>query len=293
MSLVFSVELFLNQVSFKKVGLVQPSIAAQIGKSNSVVLWTNEDKVHDGESIKINRAFQVMFTTDVFDAINSWKFGLNLTMPKDQVALGACTFEFKPLIASALANCGASPYISIQGSFKNFRKEIIAVISFDVRLVYYPGSEHTTEVEIFLTKQLDREPPHDNYFRPQLQSSSSRYSVSSDISVDTFSTSEQESDLLGTHSSYRNASDANRARLEAANKNLTSQIAAIRKKKKENRHSSNSGFNSTNESKKSYSDVQRFQVEQSTQNSGLDKTSSHFKSTNKSSVYADDFAYSD
>ena len=117
--------------------------------------------------------------------------------------------------------------------------------------------------------------------------------MSSDISVDTFSTSEQESDLLGTHSSYRNASDANRARLEAANKNLTSQIAAIRKKKKENRHSSNSGFNSTNESKKSYSDVQRFQVEQSTQNSGLDKTSSHFKSTNKSSVYADDFAYSD
>lgn len=232
MTLVFSVEIYLNQIIFKKVGVVQPSISVSIAKNNPEILWTSEDKVHDGQSILIDRAYQIMVTTDVFDAINSWKFGINLTMIKDQVPLGTCTFEFKPLIASALASCGASPFISNQGAIRDFQKEIVAIISFNARIIYYPGSEHKNTVEIFLSRPLEREPPHDTYFKPLLQSSASvsqKSSSSLSISVDMISASDTESDLLGTHNSYRDASEANKSRLEAATKNFNSQITSIKR----------------------------------------------------------------
>lgn len=269
MTLVFSVEIYLNQITFKKVGVVQPSISVSIAKNNPEVLWTSEDKVHDGQSIKIDRAYQIMVTTDVFDAINSWKFGINLTMIKDQVPLGACTFEFKPLIASALASCGASPFISNQGAIRDFQKEIVAIISFNVRIIYYPGSEHRNTVEIFLTRPLEREPPHDTYFKPLLQSSSSasKHSSSSlEISVDMVSASDTESDLLGTNNSYRNASEANRSRLEAATKNLTSQLASIKRASNQaSPRTTNTNNNNNNDNNSTYA--------------------SYTKTTNTSTVY--------
>lgn len=312
MSLVFSVEIYLNQISFKNVGVVQPSISVSIDKNNPQILWTSENKVNDAQSITIGRAYQIMVTTDVFDAINSWKFGINLTMNKDQVPLGTCTFEFKPLIASALATCHSSPTISSQGAIRDFQKEIVAVISFNARVVYYPGSEHKQTVEIFLSRPLKREPPHDTYYKPQLQNSSNAFQRSqsnssishnnasnSSISV-SMSASEADSDLLGSHSSYRNASEATRFQREQISKeNFLSQIASAKKESNKTQQSTlhrssivndedndddnnnNVSYTKTTNTTTVYNSISQTSTNNATTNN--DNSSSHSSTNNKAS----------
>lgn len=233
MSLVFSLEIFLNQIEFHKIGMVIPSISVTLAKTGPAVLWTAEDKVKDGEIIQIDRPLQIMFTTDVFSAIDSWPFQVNLTMPTDQVPLGTCTFEFKPLLASALAACGASPYLSIQGVFRNQKRAEIATISFDTRILYYPGTEHNTTVEIVLNRPMTQPPPREDYYRPDLGNSSSisASGAASNASVETITDSQNDSGSshLGDHCSFKNASEANKAKLAAATDALNSQNSMMRR----------------------------------------------------------------
>jgi hypothetical protein len=68
MSLVFSLDLFFNQVNFRHVGTITPSISVAIAENDPVVLWTHDTKVKDGDNFEIRRGYQVMVTTDVFRA---------------------------------------------------------------------------------------------------------------------------------------------------------------------------------------------------------------------------------
>lgn len=212
--------------------MVVPSVSVTLAKTGPAVLWIADDKVKDGEIIQINRGLQIMITTDVFSAIDSWPFQVNLTMPTDQVPLGTCTFEFKSLLASALATCGSSPYLSIQGVFRDQKRAEIATISFDARILYYPGTEHNTTVEVVLDRPITRPPPRDDFYRPDLGNSSSKLQTPSDndsgaasnASVETISdsrsNSSSHSSYLDGHDSFRKSSKANKSQLEAATQNL-------------------------------------------------------------------------
>lgn len=292
MSLVFSLDIFINQINFRKIGVVTPSISATVAKNNPVVLWSSEDKVKDGDKVELNKGFQIMVTSDVFTAIDAWPFQLNLTMPSDQVALGTCTFEFKSMVASALAACGSSPYVSIQGSFKNHTRAEIATISFDARVLYYPGTEHTDMVEIIVSKPLERAPPHDQFFQPRLEGSSasaaSVHDSGSNLSVETLSSSGSE--LLGTQTSFRRASEVNRSKLDSATKNISSQMDSPRRKSAVPESStlrttsSLTGYRS--------GDIPRVQIYASEKSSGLGGGSRSRKlsgTDRRSSIITDDF----
>lgn len=209
--------------------MIQPSISVHITKNVPQVLWICEDKMKDGDTIDINKGYQIMVTIDVFSATETWPFAINITMPYDQVALGTCSFEFKPLIASALAMCGCSPYISVQGSFRNHAKEEIATIAFDARVIYYPGSEHIDTVETIVTQSISENPPHDNFyqFRPESRSQSSSYDQSSSSHMAIETETESSDEVLGSHNNYHQASEANQQKLNASRSNLDHQLSSI------------------------------------------------------------------
>jgi hypothetical protein len=146
-------------------------------------------------------------------------------MPADQVSLGVATFEFRSMIASALTNCGAGPFVPIQASFRDHKRSIIAVLSFDARVIYYPGSEHRAQAEIIVSRPLQSSqgPPHDELYDPrfgdQVQSSGrSASSVSSHFS----GSSSVASDLIGSHASIADARRANQAQLEQVTARMSS-----------------------------------------------------------------------
>ena len=293
MSLVFSVDIFINQINFKKVGMITPSISATVAKNNPVVLWTSEDKVKDGDKIELNKGFQIMVTTDVFGAIDAWPFQLNLTMPSDQVALGTCTFEFKSMVASALAACGSSPYVSIQGAFRDHVRAEIASISFDTRVIYYPGTEHTQMVEIIVSKPLERAPPHDQFFQPRMEGSSSASGIhesGSNLSVETLSSSGSE--LLGTQTSFRRASEVNKSKLESATKNISSQLASSPRRKSAVPESSTLRTTSSLLGYRS-GDILRVQINASEKSSAMTGHSRRQSAVGKSSMLTDDFLSED
>jgi hypothetical protein len=184
MTLVFSVEFSFTEIDFRKVGVVLPSISVSIGGNDPVLLWTPDDKVQDGTTMQINRAYQVMVTADVFQAIDTWPISLNLTMARDQVALGKATYEFRSLLASALTHCGASQFVTIQASMRDFRGEIAALLTFETRIIYYPGSEHRDTVEIIVSQPLQAFPPHQEFYSPRMAESRGTRSSGSRLSME-------------------------------------------------------------------------------------------------------------
>lgn len=233
-SLVFSVEILLKQIKITKVGVVKPSLSVTIVKNNPRILWQADDTVQDGQDILIERAYQILVATDVFEATKTWKVGFNLTMQHDQVPLGTCTFECKSLIASALASCGASPSVSREGKFLDHHKDKAGELSFALRVIYFPGSEHRNDVEIILSRPIRNNPPEDTLYRHLLQMqtnsqndfifSQSNSSVGNESS--SLYTGEPDSALLGSNRNYKFASEANRLQTQKQYQDFCGQALA-------------------------------------------------------------------
>ena len=168
MSLVFSVNIYLKELELKDIGMIQPSICVSIANKGINYLWKGEEKYRDGEIINIDRAYQIMLTTNIFEAINQWKFQLLLTMARDQVPLGTSTFDFKPLIASALQRYGESVCIPLEANFhKMISNIIIATLKCKVKILYHPGTEHEKPVEIFMYQSIGSPISQDNHISPR------------------------------------------------------------------------------------------------------------------------------
>jgi hypothetical protein len=70
---------------------------------------------------------------------------------------------------------------------RNFSGDLIALLSFETRIIYYPGSEHSTTVEIIVSRPLQTDPPHKEFYSPRLRDSrttSSSGSSASHLSVE-------------------------------------------------------------------------------------------------------------
>ena len=176
MSLVFSVNIYLDELELKDIGMIQPSIRVSIANKGVNYLWKGKEKQRDGDIIAIDRAYQIMLTTNIFDAINEWKFQLQLTMAQDQVPLGTSTFDFKPLIASALQRYGESQCIPLKANFHEPKSNmIIATLKIKVKIIYHPGTEHEKPIEIFMIQEFrDNNISHENQVSPRIEVNDSR-----------------------------------------------------------------------------------------------------------------------
>ena len=140
MSLVFSIELDVKSLSIAKKFKFIPSISLSVGDNDAVFLpWVPQNQ---NQNYEINKLYQIMIAVDVFKAVESWPFTISVAMQKDQVIVGSAKFEFKYLLASALALCGRSELKSLEATLLSKDNVEIGILCFDSLIEYFPGNEH-------------------------------------------------------------------------------------------------------------------------------------------------------
>lgn len=251
MSLVFSVNVYLQDLKLIAVGLIQPSISVSIANKGMNVLWKSDGKVQDGDDLNIDKAYQLMLTSDVFKAIDQWKIRFSLTMAFDQVSLGTATFDFKPLVAGALQNYGSSSCVPLIANFHEpIKNTVIACLNLKAKVLYHPGTEHQSPVEIFMVQHIESPPPQENLYSLRLNKDEPTFveSQEEDIREITLSSKIKESspddtlkgsqdishmstestaELLAGHSGFDEASKDTNYRKLQAQLNLSKQLAVI------------------------------------------------------------------
>ena len=234
MSLVFAVEVELKTLSLKQDVIYTPSLSIQISDNEETIFpWTPSDDEAENTNFDINKTYQIMVATDLFNAIKSWPIKFNVAMQQDQVITGSTTYEFKPMLASALALCGRSKSKALNAVLKDQNQKVAARLNVVVTVEYIPGNEHTETVEVIASQPIKVQEEAPKVYQPKMESVSTTPEDTeisqSDVSVNSLSSSYEsrhssthDSSLLQGHSSFKAASQTNRSKLSSAQKTLQS-----------------------------------------------------------------------
>lgn len=234
MSLVFTLDIEIKTLTLLGKTVFRPSISVSIEGANPTILPLDiEDNDEQKQFFEIRKIYQIMVTVDVFKAIDSWPFTFNVSMEHDEIIVASTTYELRPLIAAALANCGQSPKKEFEAKLRTREghKEI-AALDVGLQAKYIPGNEHKKPVEIITSRQITAKQYNDSVFVPKKENSfeESGSSISSEnVSIESISSESQDdftqnSSLLQGHESFKAAGDANRSKLETTQRSMFSTV---------------------------------------------------------------------
>ena len=238
MSLVFAVEVELKSLTIRSDVIYTPSLLIKISDNEETIFpWEPEE---ESQSFDINKTYQIMVSTDLFNAIKSWPITFSVAMRKDQIITGSSTYEFRPMLANALALCGRSKSKQINAILKDKNHKEAGRLNLVATIEYIPGNEHTQTVEVIASQPIKVRDQSQQAYQPKMESMPSSETIESteisqsDVSVHSINSSSTQNNnnnsssgvtdnsLLQGHSNFKSASQTNRSRLSTAQKTLHS-----------------------------------------------------------------------
>jgi hypothetical protein len=150
-SVAFGLEVVIHKIHYLKMDAF-PSLALVVEKNPLVTLIPYSREAHDGDKWREERMFQFMYVVDAFESCVSWPVSLELVSPFELTALGQCTYEVKPLICDAIAAQGSSPLVKQAAPLRNFTREQVARVDFDMRVVFFRMTRKRAAIEKTLRK---------------------------------------------------------------------------------------------------------------------------------------------
>ena len=235
MSLVFAVEVELKTLSIRSDVIYTPSLSIKISDNEETIFpWEPEE---ESQTYDINKTYQIMVATDLFNAIKSWPITFSVSMAKDQIITGSTTYEFRPMLASALALIGRSKSKQINAILKDKNHKEAGRLNFVATVEYLPGNEHTQTVEVIASQPIKVYEQTQQTYQPKMESMPSSETIESteisesDVSVHSINSSSHrnnsssavsDNSLLQGHSNFKSASQTNKSKLSTAQKTLHS-----------------------------------------------------------------------
>ncbi|EAX98638.1 hypothetical protein TVAG_403200 [Trichomonas vaginalis G3] len=232
MSLVFAVEIELKKLIIKADYIFDPQLSITVADNEPTAFpWEPDKDELENTSWDIKKTYQIMISTDLFNAIKSWPVSFNIGMKKDSVILGTTKYEFKPMLASALILIGRSKSKDIEAIMRDSNRKEVARLYLTATVEYFPGNEHSKTVEIIASQPLIP-PPNEKVFTPKLEDTQLHQSsgiedsevsiLSSSSSISTHhNESESDKSLLQGHSTFKTASEANKSKMNTMQKEST------------------------------------------------------------------------
>jgi hypothetical protein len=135
-SVAFGAELTIHQIAYLEISSF-PSLTLIADANPPQTLIPYSREAHNGETWAIEQTFQTMYVVDAFETCVTWPVTFELVSPVESTALGKCSFEVQPLICDAIAAHGSSPVASQSAVLRDFERREVAVLAFDLRIIFF------------------------------------------------------------------------------------------------------------------------------------------------------------
>lgn len=139
---VFGIEFLFHEMHFIDVGSCYPSLNLVLNDGSNHILIPFTREVKDGETWKMSRKKQIVFSDDAFQSVKQYKITLNVVTPVDSTPIATISFDLRPFLTDSIA-CHGFSQVAKQRSLMHdiLYKTQTVEIAFEMRTIFFKFCE--------------------------------------------------------------------------------------------------------------------------------------------------------